>query len=253
MALPTHDDVAPRARRLTSPTADAATVPRGTTSPRSMTPDLGFVHRWEPPAHEGAPVLLLLHGTGGNEDDLLPLGRLLVPGAGLLSPRGPVSEHGAPRFFRRLAEGVFDVPDLIARAGDLARFVERAADAYGFARGSAVAVGYSNGANIASATMLLHPGTLRGAVLFRGMVPLQPERVPDLGGAPVLLSNGRMDPMVPAAQVSQLEELLRRANANVTVHWQRSGHELTNEAVSWARDWMEETLLPRSAAPDDHA
>ena len=207
-----------------------------------MNDELGFTHHWEKPARAGGPVLLLLHGTGGDERDLLPLGRLLAPGAGLLSPRGQALENGAPRFFRRLAEGVFDVPDLIARAGDLARFVERAADAYGFARGSAIAVGYSNGANIASAMMLLHPGTVRGAVLFRGMIPLEPERVPDLAGAPVLLSNGRMDPIVPAAQVSGLEALLRRANADVTVHWQRSGHELTNEAVNWAQDWLQEQL-----------
>ena len=218
-----------------------------------MTDDLGFVHRWEKPARDDGPVVLLLHGTGGNEEDLLPLGRLLAPGAGLLSPRGQVSESGAPRFFRRLAEGVFDVPDLIARAGELATFVDRAAEAYGFARGSAIAIGYSNGANIASAMMLLHPGTIRGAVLFRGMVPLQPERVPDLAGAPVLLSNGRMDPIVPAAHVSGLEELLKRANAKVTVHWQRSGHELTNEAVSWARDWLEEELLPPSEPDTDDA
>ena len=216
-----------------------------------MNVDPGFAHRWEPPAREGAPVLLLLHGTGGNEDDLLPLGRLLAPGAGLLSPRGQVLENGAPRFFRRLAEGVFDVPDLVARSGDLARFVDRAAESYGFPRGSAFAVGYSNGANIASATMLLHPGTIRGAILFRGMLPLQPEQVPDLGGAPVLLSNGRMDPIVPATQVTELEALLRRANANVTVHWQRSGHELTNEAISWARDWLDDVLVP--GAPRDDA
>lgn len=215
-----------------------------------MNRELGFAHHWEKPARDGGPVLLLLHGTGGDERDLVPLGKLLAPGAGILSPRGQVLENGAPRFFRRLAEGVFDVPDLIARAGDLARFVDGASDAYGFARGSAVAVGYSNGANIASAMMLLHPGTVRGAVLFRGMIPLQPERVPDLGGAPVLVSNGRMDPIVPATQVAGLEDLLRRANAKVTVHWQRSGHELTNEAVSWARDWLEPVLGEEPTSDD---
>ena len=220
-----------------------------------MNEELGFVHHWEKPTRDGGPVLLLLHGTGGDETDLLPLGRLLAPGAGLLSPRGQVLENGAPRFFRRLAEGVFDVPDLVARAGDLARFVERAADAYGFARGSALAVGYSNGANIASAMMLLHPGIVRGAALFRGMIPLEPERVPDLVGAPVLLSNGRTDPIVPAAQVAGLEALLRRAHANVTVHWQRAGHELTNEAVTWAQDWLQAQLPPGFAgeASDDRA
>jgi predicted esterase len=181
---------------------------------------------------------LLLHGTGGTEDDLLPLGKMLAPGAALLSPRGQVLERGAPRFFRRLAEGVFDVPDLRARAGDLARFVRQAADAYGFAPGSAIAVGYSNGANIASATMLLHPGILRGAVLFRGMLPFETEPSEALAGTRVLLSNGRRDPIVPRATVDQLAATLRSAGADVTQHWQESGHELTQEAVDGARDWL---------------
>ena len=203
-----------------------------------MTADLGFVHRWVPATRAGAPTLLLLHGTGGTEEDLLPLGELLAPGAAMLSPRGQVLERGAPRFFRRLAEGVFDVPDLTARAGDLARFVERAAAEYGFAPGSAIAVGYSNGANIASAAMLLHPGFVHGAVLFRGMLPFEAQPSDALAGARVLLSNGRRDPIVPRDNVERLAETLRAAGGDVTLEWQDSGHELTQGAVAGAREWL---------------
>src|SRR5881394_3555931 len=136
---------------------------------------LGFIHRYEPPAADAGPItLLLLHGTGGDEHDLLPLGRVLLPGAGMLSPRGQVSEHGANRFFRRLAEGVFDQEDLARRTEALAAFVEAAARAYGFDRAGVVAVGFSNGANIAVSLLLRHPGVLRAAVLLRPMVPFEP-------------------------------------------------------------------------------
>jgi predicted esterase len=136
-----------------------------------MSPDLDFVHRYVPGEDESGPTLLLLHGTGGNEEDLIPLGQDLAPGAAILSPRGKVSEYGAPRFFRRLAEGVFDHEDLLFRTHELAAFVESAAKEYGFDRSKLVAVGYSNGANIAASTLFLHPGLLRAAVLFRAMVP----------------------------------------------------------------------------------
>src|SRR5919106_2243449 len=148
------------------------------------TPDLGFVHRFLPGA-PSLPVLLLLHGTGGDESDLLPLGEALLPGAARLSPRGKVLENGMPRFFRRLAEGVFDLDDLRRRTQELADFVEAAAAAYGLGERRPVAVGFSNGANIAAAMLLLRPGVLSGALLIRPMVPLVPDTLPDLGGMPV--------------------------------------------------------------------
>src|SRR5690242_2434898 len=158
-----------------------------------MTTDV--IHEFVPGASNR--TLLLLHGTGGNERDLIPLGRELDPNAALLSPRGQVLENGMPRFFRRLAEGVFDIEDLKRRAADLAAFIVAAADEYGFDRSKVVALGYSNGANIASAVMLLHPGVLAGGVLLRAMVPLEPNPLPAIKGTRVCISNGEQDPMAP--------------------------------------------------------
>ena len=205
-----------------------------------MSADLGFVHRWVA-GESGAslPTLLLLHGTGGNENDLLGLGPMLLPGAPVLSPRGNVSENGAPRFFRRLAEGVFDLEDLIARTHELADFVGAAAEQYGFDTGNVIAVGYSNGANVASSMLLLRPGTLAGAVLLRPMVPLEPDSPPDLSGTPVYLGAGRMDPIVPVDNVTRLAELLGSYGADVTLTWQPTGHGLTREDVQSAREWLD--------------
>ena len=200
--------------------------------------ELGFVHRWVAGERPEAPVLLLLHGTGGTEDDLLPLGALLLPGAAMLSPRGQVLENGAPRFFRRLSAGVFDVPDLKRRADELAAFVERAGAAYGFGARQVIAVGYSNGANIASAMLLANPGAARAAVLFRPMTPYRPDPLPSLAGTGFLLSAGRRDPMSPPDEVERLATLLRSAGAAVDVEYQPSGHELTEGAVAGARAWI---------------
>jgi predicted esterase len=200
--------------------------------------DLGFVHLFRSPAAAGAPVLLLLHGTGGNERDLLPLGEALVPESGVLSPRGKVLERGMPRFFRRLAEGVFDLDDLENRTHELARFLERAGEHYAFDRRRLVAVGFSNGANIAASLLLLEPLALGGAVLFRAMVPLEPEPLPEIPGTPVLISNGRMDPLVSADQTDRLALLLRGAGADVTVAWQSAGHELTAGDLAQAQQWL---------------
>ena len=206
---------------------------------------LGFIHRYEPPADPHlATTLLLLHGTGGNEDDLVPLGRVLAPGAGLLSPRGRVLERGMPRFFRRLAEGVFDLPDLIARTNELADFARAAAIVYGFDAARVIAVGFSNGANIAASTLLLRPGVLRGAVLFRAMVPIEPESPPDLRGTPVLLSAGRVDSMIPPSGTERLAAILRAAGADVTLVWQLAGHTLEQPDVDAAREWLAPLLAP---------
>jgi predicted esterase len=205
-----------------------------------------FLHVFEPASDEGSPVLLILHGTGGNERDLLPLAHALWPGAAVLSPRGKVLEHGKPRFFRRLAEGVFDLEDLRLRTHELAAFLRAAAARYRFDLEDVIAAGFSNGANIAGSLLLLEPGSLAGAVLFRAMVPIVPEPLPELGGTPVLLSNGRRDPLVAPAETERLAALLRRGGADVTLAWQDAGHELTANDVDTARDWLRLTARQAS-------
>jgi len=201
-------------------------------------PDLGFEHVFAAPAAPDAPILLLLHGTGGNEHDLVPLAESLAPGAGVLSPRGKVLERGMPRFFRRLAEGVFDLDDLRFRTHELAEFVGAASRHYGFDRARVVAVGFSNGANVAASTLLLEPGVLAGAILFRAMVPIVPDPLPSLQNTPVFMSNGRADSLIPAADAQRLAELLRQAGASVTLQWQPGGHQLTRQDVAQAQEWL---------------
>jgi predicted esterase len=202
-----------------------------------------FIHRFIPAETGGQeseqfPTLLLLHGTGGNEDDLLDLGRMLLPQAARLSPRGRVLENSMPRFFRRLAEGVFDIPDLQARTYELAQFVEDASEHYHFDAKHVIGVGFSNGANIAASMLLLRPGVLSCAVLFHPMVPFVPERLPDLAHVPVFISAGRADPIIPISLTEQLTALLQRCNADVTTHWHNGGHAITHEDVRVAQTWL---------------
>jgi predicted esterase len=189
-------------------------------------------------------TLLLLHGTGGNERDLIPLGRELDPNAALLSPRGKVLENGMPRFFRRLAEGVFDLEDLKKRTNELGDFVAAAAQHYGFPSGNVVAVGYSNGANIAASVLLLRPETLSAAVLFRAMVPLIPDTPPILSSARVWIGAGTDDPIIPTSESKRLAELLRSAGADVSIRFARAGHGLVNDDITTARDWLERLGAP---------
>ncbi len=201
-----------------------------------MRPQPDFIHEFVPGASNR--TLLLLHGTGGNERDLISLGRELDSSASLLSPRGKVLENGMPRFFRRLAEGVFDLEDLKKRTHELADFVIAAAKHYKIDVKNMVAVGYSNGANIAASTLLLRPEIFPAAVLFRAMVPLVPETQPDLSSVRVWIGAGSIDPIVPASETKQLSELLRDAGADVTIRFFKGGHELTPEDVDVAREWL---------------
>ena len=204
-----------------------------------MPSQLTFIHHYLA-APAGADTLLLLHGTGGDENDLLPLGKLLHPSANLLSPRGRVLENGMPRFFRRLEEGVFDVPDLIAQTQALAEFVSDAAARYGFDPARVVAAGFSNGANIAGAMLLLHPGVLRAAILLHPMVPLIPDILPDLTGTSIFIGAGHRDPIASEEETERLVRLLRQAGGDVTVAWQPGGHVLTREEAGAAAAWLRE-------------
>ncbi len=204
-----------------------------------MSERCGFVHRFIPsPSRSDRVVLLLLHGTGGNEDDLLELGRELSPDASILSPRGKVLENGAPRFFRRLAEGVFDLEDVRFRAGELAAFIECAVEEYQLAGAQVIAVGYSNGANIAAATMLLHPGRIHAGAFFRAMVVLEPSPLPELSGSAVFISSGVMDPIVPASHVTRLAEIFCGAGASVELKQQQASHGLVQSDIFDCRDWL---------------
>src|SRR5437667_3573321 len=201
-----------------------------------MRPQPDFIHEFI--SGSSNRTLLILHGTGGNERDLIPLGRDLDPTASLLSPRGKVLENGMPRFFRRLAEGVFDLEELKHRTNELTDFVTAAAQHYGFATDQLVAVGYSNGANIAASMVLLRPEALPSAILFRAMVPLYPETQPNLSSVRVWIGAGTNDPIIPTSEAKALAELLCNAGADVTIRYFQAGHELTMADVESAREWL---------------
>jgi phospholipase/carboxylesterase len=201
---------------------------------------MSYLHRFVP---GGDPTLLLLHGTGGNEHDLIPLAQALLPGAAILSPRGKVLENGQPRFFRRLAAGVFDEADLIARTDELADFVAASAQTYGFAPGQVIALGFSNGANIAASLLLLRPEALAGAVLLRPMLPLTPPTLPDLTGKRVLMLCGQSDPLIPRGSAERLAALLREAGAAVSYQAVPAGHGLTQTDLDQAGLWLRDSDL----------
>jgi phospholipase/carboxylesterase len=201
-----------------------------------------FHHQYIP-GRESGRTLILLHGTGGNESDLLPLGRAIDQDAALLSPRGQVLENGAPRYFRRLAEGVFDEKDVIARARELAEFIAAAIKRYSIDETALVAIGYSNGANIASAMILLGLARFRTAVLLRPMVPLSSPPMILLQDFRLLISAGRFDPVATAEQVDALTDLLRERRAEVNLQIQESGHELTAADVAAMREWLASTAI----------
>ena len=190
------------------------------------------------PAKEGLPELLLFHGTGGNERDLEPLAHRILPGAGLLGIRGNVLEHGLPRFFQRLSEGVFDLDDLSKRTDDLHSFLQDAFNHYSINPKLSVAIGYSNGANIISSLLLKYPGIIGGAILLRGMVPFKPEKVPDLAGTNILMLNGMFDPIVPSSEVEGLTGIFKAAGATLKNDVLRAGHQLTDEDLIAMQDWL---------------
>lgn len=194
-------------------------------------------HLFQPGRREGAPVLLLLHGTGGTERDLLPLAQVIDPTAPVLSVRGNVLENGMPRFFRRLAEGVFDEEDLVFRTNELYEHLNAWAGEYGFDRGNVVAVGYSNGANIAGSLLFHVEDSLAGAILHHPMVPRRGIELPDLTGKPVFIGAGRNDPICPPEETYELRRLLEGAGAEVEVNWEDYGHRLTPTEAEAAAAW----------------
>jgi phospholipase/carboxylesterase len=199
-------------------------------------PDLGLIHRFVPGTEASRATLLLLHGSGGDEHDLVPLAEQIAPGRALLSPRGQVNQQGITRFFRRAPDGAWDLDDFEQRTGELADFLRKARGAYGLPK--PMVLGYSNGANIGWSLLLREPGALAGAILLRGMAPFDPRPLPDLSGIPVLLIAAHDDDLIPVERAGLLAALLGEAGADVTYEVLRSGHGLTSEDLKLASEWL---------------
>jgi phospholipase/carboxylesterase len=200
-----------------------------------------FHHRWIPGS--SSRTLLLLHGTGGDENDLIPLGQTLDPTANLLSVRGRVDEHGSNRFFRRFQEGVFDQENMRSETEALADFLRWAAREYRFDPEQVFAVGFSNGANMGVSLLLRHPELLRGGIFIRAMVPFEPETPPALMGTRVLISSGELDAMVPRQDAERLAAILVEGGADVEHLWVPVGHQLTRQEIDRAKAWLDEKRL----------
>ncbi|EDP68815.1 phospholipase/carboxylesterase family protein [Carnobacterium sp. AT7] len=185
------------------------------------------------------PTLLLLHGTGGTERDLLPLAAEIDPSANVLSVRGNILENGMSRFFRRLAEGIFDEEDLIFRTKELNEFLDEAAEQYEFNRTNILALGYSNGANIAASLLFHYENALSGAILHHPMVPRRGIALPDLTDTPIFISAGTNDPICPSKESEELYDLLEKAHAKVDIHWESNQHQLTYSEVDAAAKWYQ--------------
>jgi phospholipase/carboxylesterase len=196
-------------------------------------------HIFQKGTRQEAPTLILFHGTGGTEQDLLPLAKQLSPESAVLSIRGNVLENGMPRFFRRLAEGVFDEADLIFRTKEVSDFLDQAAIEHEFDRGNLVAVGYSNGANIAGSLLFHYKQAFKGAILHHPMVPLRGITLPDLTGTPIFIGAGSNDPICKPQETEELQELLSGAGASVELHWERFGHQLTSSEAAAAATWFQ--------------
>ncbi len=188
-------------------------------------------------------TLVLLHGTGGNEEDLILLGKKIEPNASILSPRGKVLENGMPRFFRRLSEGVFDLEDLRIRSHELADFIQTCSVHYKFDLERTIAIGFSNGANIAVSIFFLRPELFQGAILFRAMVPFIPNSLPNLLNKRILISAGLKDPIVSKTETENLYKLFQKTNANTTLKWRPSSHNLIQEDILVAKQWMLNNFL----------
>jgi len=198
--------------------------------------DLGFIHRFLPGRDANLAPMLVLHGSGGDEHDLLPLAARIAPGRALISPRGKVNEQGITRFFRRAPDGAWDVDDLKHRTGELADFVRSVRGAYRLPK--PFVLGYSNGANIGWSLLLQEPGAFSGAILLRSMLPFDPRPLPDLSGIPVLLIAAHDDELIPVERAGLLAALLGEAGAEVTYEVLRSGHGLTEEDLKLASEWL---------------
>jgi phospholipase/carboxylesterase len=204
-----------------------------------------MIHKYIPGKNPRKPTLLLLHGTGGNENDLLPVAQLIDPEANVLSVRGEVIEQGMPRFFRRIAPGVFDEEDLLYRTTQLHEFVDRASKQYEFDRDDVIAVGYSNGANIAASMVLHIPQSLKGAILMHPMLPRKVSDIPDLSNMHILITAGNNDPIVPKTSTEELYQALHRQQAEISLAWFRFGHKISSDEMQIIIKWYQSLMTNR--------
>ena len=204
----------------------------------TLASDLNYIHTFVPaPSDSSRPVtLLLLHGTGGDENSLLSLGNDLWPGAALLGLRGKVLENGMPPSFRRFTD--VGIGDVRSRTEELAQFIRAASECYGFSTRRLIIVGYSNGANLAAGLILLHPHYLAGAILFRVMLPLVPEIIRDFRQLSIFIGAARLDPLIPAGQAEELAAIFKSGGADVAISWHQGGRELGDDDVEAAKDWL---------------
>jgi phospholipase/carboxylesterase len=204
-----------------------------------MIQSLNLIHKYIPSKDSSNHyTLLLLHGTGGNENSLIPISEIILPGAAVISLRGNTIENGMPRFFRRISEGVFDLEDLKVRTKELAKFIEDSSMKYGINSNNVVAVGYSNGANIALSVILSHPGLISKAVLYHPMIPFVPASSPDLSGTNILITAGTNDPIVDSEETNNLYAMLKSYGANIEIYWHDIGHNLTREEISRTKEFL---------------
>lgn len=208
-----------------------------------MSDEGSFIHVFIPSSKKSKLTLLLLHGTGGDENDLIPLGLDIAPIASILSPRGKVIENGMSRFFRRFPDGSFDIQDLRFRTEELSKFITWASQHYNFDLGKMIVLGYSNGANMALSVILTYRELIAGAILFRAVVPYIPDRLPDLSGMPIFLSEGMYDPYVSLAQAESLKILLEKLGASLTYNLEVSAHRLTQHEIRKAREFFQENFV----------
>lgn len=197
---------------------------------------MSFVYRYLPGTGEDPRTAIVFHGTGGDENSLVPFAQSLMPGAAILSLRGRVDENGMPRFFRRFAEGAFDYDSIRIESDAVAEFLKQASVDYGIDLETAVGVGYSNGANIAWSTLLRHPGSFGTLVLFRPMVTLDDSS--DLTGKRIFVGTAEQDPIVPIENVQRLIEQMKSCGAQVEVSWHPGGHQLTRGEITLASSWL---------------
>lgn len=198
-----------------------------------------FIHIYNEPLMGNTTIFLLLHGTGGDENDLIQLAKMIDPQAGILSLRGNIDENGMNRFFERKAMGVLDEESLKKETVKLYDFLNAAASEYHFKKEQLVVLGYSNGANIASSLLFHYKDAFNQGMLLHPMVPLRTVELPDLSRQRLFIGAGENDPICPPEETEELEQMLSKTGASITMYWGKDGHSLSQNELNAASMWYE--------------